>query len=221
MSFTFSDRNYNISVEAGDHGKPIRSATAFIHIILTEFSATQREPSIAATPPQSPPPPPPTFNPTVPVQQRQPPPRPLIAETPRFNPAASAGVGIGSQQQKLLLEGGNGGAGGMFRRPVYNVQVMENTAPLTPILSLASELMTELANVNLRLTSGNFGIFGIQETTGELILTGSPDREFKDSYSLTVKVRFFPLLRPYFRNTDWTFKKSHASFIWICILVST
>ena len=174
-------------MEAADHGKPIRSGTAFIHIILTEYPAANDViNSVAATQPSPPrlsvPPPPSapqfTVNP------------PVLQETPRFNPSAAATAANGAPQpQKLLLEGG-----GMFSRNFYKVQVVENTAPLTSIMSLKPELMTDLSNVNLRLIGSNHGIFGIQETTGDLILTGSPDREFQSSYTLTVKVRKIQIL---------------------------
>ena len=165
-------------MEAADHGKPIRSGTAFIHIILTDYP-----PNVAATQPSLPVPAPPppsatsqfTVNPPLP---------PNIPETPRFNPSVgSPSNGGGTDPKKLLLEGG-----GIFRQRVYKVQVMENTTPLTSILSLGPELMTDLENVNLRLVGNNYGLFGIQEATGNLILTGSPDREVKNSYTLTVKV---------------------------------
>ncbi len=165
-------------MEAADHGKPIRSGTAFIHIILTDYPN-----SVAATQPSLPvpaPPPPPstsqfTVNPPLPQK---------IPETPRFNPSVgSPSNGGGADPKKLLLEGG-----GIFRQRVYKVQVMENTTPLTSILSLGQELMTDLENVNLRLVGNNYGLFGIQEATGNLILTGSPDREIKNTYTLKVKV---------------------------------
>ena len=43
-----SDRNYSITVEAADHGKPVKSATALIHIILNPPPPNKDEQKLVA-----------------------------------------------------------------------------------------------------------------------------------------------------------------------------
>ena len=120
-----SDGNHKISVEAADHGKPIKSATAIIHIILN------------------------------PAQPPQPPPAPVLQpELPRSIPTSNNNNNrprIDSIEKEFVEEDGEERAlSKMFVKDTYTVQVFENAETPLVLLSLGRELVTGIDGVNFR-----------------------------------------------------------------------
>lgn len=175
--------NSTITVEAADNGTPSKSATALIHIILSEEKPI-----------------PPEQTKTLSDE------KPSLSEIPRSIPDTVQSVqNISRSRDK---QAGNRGKidsiegelqengkdkkkyGSMFRQKVYTVQVMENVDTPLVILPLGQELVQEVAGVSFRIIGSNYGIFRIKENSGELSIISSPDREQRDTYILRIKVRY-------------------------------
>ena len=79
-----------------------------------------------------------------------------------------------------------------FEKAVYNVSILENAAKLTPVVvvhaSDADEGLNGLVRYNLasQTIETYGGLFGINNSTGEVFLNGELDYEETDSYSLVV-----------------------------------
>ena len=201
--FLVSERNYTITVEAGDHGKPIRSATALIHILLAEPEKPVPAPSSKHPPLERSGSVLSTASPSLeqhvlstlspPLEQ----PRSILenlqanSNQQTTNPEKKR-VRVDSIEKELEDRNGtlekDEKLGRMFRKDVYSVQVFENTDTPLVILSLGRELEGEMAGVHFRIVGSNYGMFRIEEKTGELVLTSSPDREQRDTYILRIKV---------------------------------
>ena len=93
---------------------------------------------------------------------------------------------------------------GMFRKEVYTVQVFENTETPLVILSLGRELLESASGgaqetdpvrtrqaASFRIVGSDYGIFKVEEETGDLVITQSPDREQRDTYILRIKVNYY------------------------------
>ena len=220
----FADRNYNISVEAADHGKPVRSAIALIHILLSppppllstsqppppvkEESAAVKPESSQATEPPLPPTadgrllpttakaPTPSQTKTQPASAKQTPPTaPGPAEQPRSQPnRGDNNNGLVSVTPKASVGGtasDNRTYGGVFKKEVYTVQVVENADTPLVVLALGAELVAGAGAggaATYRIVGSNYGMFHVGETSGDLVLTTSPDREERDTYILRIKV---------------------------------
>ena len=84
----------------------------------------------------------------------------------------------------------------LFKQDVYTVQVYENAKTPQVILSLGRELREgvrraeeeEEAGVKYRIVGSNYGMFRVEQRTGDLVLTVPPDREQRDTYILRIKV---------------------------------
>jgi hypothetical protein len=226
----FSDRNYNITVEAADHGKPVRSATALIRIILSppQPPSTQPPPPTAQPSSTHQPPTPkseplltaagtvPTINPAPPPEQLQTaadakkqqlePSPPGPAEQPRSqsNPSSSSGNSPAAATSPKTTAVASSSSGpptdnrtrdAIFKKEVYSVEVTENVDTPLVVLALGREVVAGggaaggAAGATFRLVGTNYGLFHVGETTGDLVLTASPDREERDTYVLRIKVR--------------------------------
>jgi hypothetical protein len=79
--------------------------------------------------------------------------------------------------------------GQMFRQEVYSVEVEENAAVPQLLLELGREVVGgDGMPVHYRIVGSNYGLFGVEEDSGRLTMTASPDREQRDMYILRVKV---------------------------------
>ena len=223
----FLDRNYNITVEAADHGKPVRSATALIRIILSppQPPSTQPPPPTAQPSSTHQPPTPkseplltaagtvPTINPAPAPEQLQTaadakkqqlePSPPGPAEQPRSqsNPSSSSGNSPAAATSPKTTAVASSSSGpptenrtrdAIFKKEVYSVEVTENVDTPLVVLALGRELVAAgggAAGATFRLVGTNYGLFHVGETTGDLVLTASPDREERDTYVLRIKVR--------------------------------
>ncbi len=239
----FAEHNYNITVEAADHGKPVRSATALIHILLspplppptqeplTEPPLEESQPAVAgedqqrtAEQPQptaagQPQPkaggdpqlkavgdPQPVAETKVkpPLSPEAKPPPPGLAEQPRSqashgssnNPAGANSLSAAKIPSPLLSTPAtttteNRTHGAVFKKEVYSVQVVENVDTPLVVLALGRELVVgggAAVSATYRIVGSNYGMFHVGETTGDLVLTASPDREEKETYILRIKV---------------------------------
>jgi hypothetical protein len=76
---------------------------------------------------------------------------------------------------------------------VYSVEVTENVDTPLVVLALGREVVGGAvggaAGATFRLVGTNYGLFHVGETTGDLVLTASPDREERDTYVLRIMVR--------------------------------
>jgi hypothetical protein len=232
-----SDRNYNITVEAADHGKPVRSATALIRIILSPPQPPSTQPPPPTAQPSSTQQPlapksepfltaagtVPTVNPAPPPEQLQTaadtkkqqlePSPPGPAEQPRSqsNPSSSSGnspATATSPKTTAVASSSSGPAtenrtrDAIFKKEVYSVEVTENVDTPLVVLALGRELVAGggaavggAAGATFRLVGTNYGLFHVGETTGDLVLTASPDREERDTYVLRIKVRTHKKIR--------------------------
>jgi hypothetical protein len=234
ITLHFSDRNYNITVEAADHGKPVRSATALIRIILSPPQPPSTQPPLPTAQPSSTQKPPtpkseplltaagtavPTVNPApspsateqlqsaadAKKQQLEPSP-PGPAEQPRSqsNPSSSSGnspaaatspktTAVASSSSSSSPATENRTRDAIFKKEVYSVEVTENVDTPLVVLALGREVVGGAAGgaagATFRLVGTNYGLFHVGETTGDLVLTASPDREERDTYVLRIKVR--------------------------------
>ena len=173
--------NSTITVEAADNGTPSKSATALIHIILSEEKSIQLEQTKTLS----------DERPNLPEIPRS------ILDTvqsiqnisrSREKQAGNRGK-IDSIVEELQENGKDKKKyGSMFKQEVYTVQVIENVDTPLVILPLGQELVQEVAGVSFRIVGSNYGIFRIEENSGELSITSSPDREQRDTYILRIKV---------------------------------
>ena len=180
-------------MEASDNGTPAKSATALIHIILQEPTPPEQEP----TSPEPTPTPPeqklalPEENQILPelprsIQETSPP----VQRIPGEKQTGKRGK-IESVEEELHPNSKSEKKyGDMFRNEVYTVQVVENVETPLVILPLGPELVDEALGVSFRIVGSNYGIFRIEENSGELSLISSPDREQRDTYILRIKVGF-------------------------------
>jgi hypothetical protein len=214
-------------VEAADHGKPVRSATALIRIILTppqppitqpppptaQPSSTQQTPTPKSEPLLTAAGTVPTINPAPPPEQLQTaadakkqqlePSPPGPAEQPRSqsNPSSSSGnspatatspktTAVASSSSSSSPATENRTRDAIFKKEVYSVEVTENVDTPLVVLALGREVVAGggAAGATFRLVGTNYGLFHVGETTGDLVLTASPDREERDTYVLRIKV---------------------------------
>ncbi len=82
------------------------------------------------------------------------------------------------------------------------MEVTENVDTPLVVLALGRELVAGggaavggAAGATFRLVGTNYGLFHVGETTGDLVLTASPDREERDTYVLRIKVRTHKKIR--------------------------
>ena len=158
-------------MEAGDHGTPPRSSSALVNILL------QPSPTPDPTNPS------PISDPDLAGQ-----PKP---ELPRsVQQSFELNLRAGPPETALTRDGDETKYGGMFRKEVYTVQVFENTETPLVILALGRELEGAggQEGVSFRIVGSNYGIFSVEEGTGDLVLTHTPDREQRDTYILRIKV---------------------------------
>jgi hypothetical protein len=85
--------------------------------------------------------------------------------------------------------------GGLFKKEVYTVEVVENVDTPLVVLALGQELLVG-GPATFRIVGTNYGMFHVGETSGDLVLNTSPDREERDNYVLRIKVAP-PTLSPY------------------------
>jgi hypothetical protein len=220
-------------VEAADHGKPVRSATALIRIILSPPQPPSTQPPLPTAQPSSTQQPPtpkseplltaagtvPTINPAPAPEQLQTaadakkqqlePSPPGPAEQPRSqsNPSSSSGnspaaatspktTAVASSSSSSGPPTENRTRDAIFKKEVYSVEVTENVDTPLVVLALGRELVAvggagggAPGGATFRLVGTNYGLFHVGETTGDLVLTASPDREERDTYVLRIKVR--------------------------------
>ena len=168
---------YNISVMAIDKGKPPRSAHAIINLTLKDL------PKGAKLPEQ---------------------PRSTIerVKNPSIISPFDSANDLDTEQDDLKTDDDHHEhhvlpVGQMFKKDVYNVEVIENVQAPLEILDLGHEIVgvdsetgvggEDLA-IHYRIVGSNYGLFSITEETGKLYITGSPDREQREKYILRVKV---------------------------------
>ena len=85
--------------------------------------------------------------------------------------------------------------GKLFSDPEIVIEVLENIRTPANILDLKSVMNQEARNqgdVSFEIIGSNLGIFNVDQRTGYLQLTESPDREQRENYILTLKAYLKP-----------------------------
>ena len=203
MSFPVAGEDYNITIQATDQGKPPKSANAIINLTvkkLTDGESLEERPrstiervkkkkTLIVNPYES------SSqnyladktsttmkNPSVKNEEKE--------ETTSLADKDSSEKQPGPDKEPHYLP-----VGQMFKKNVYNLEVYENIQTPLVILNLGREIVgaggdvgEDRLPIHFRIVGSNYGLFSVEEDTGQLLLTASPDREQQDKFILRVKV---------------------------------
>ena len=190
-----SGEPYNITIQAVDHGKPPRSATAVIQLSLrprlqpeeglqelprSTIERVSKKKTLIINNYESP-----ATNHANELETKQLSPK-LEPQSQLENNPGVKETDTESPTPTHLLP-----VGQMFKKEVYSLDLYENVQTPLVILDLGKEVVglgKESPPIHYRIVGSNYGLFSVEETGGQLYLTQSPDREQREKYILRVKV---------------------------------
>ena len=157
-----AQNHYDLSIVASDRGRPSLRSMAAVIV-------TVKQVEIPTTP------------------------KPKETETVQANPFVDTAV---REQQVINVEVPTITAKGkLFSDPEIVIEVLENIRTPANILDLKSVMNKQArdqGDVSFEIIGSNLGIFHIDQRTGYLQLTESPDREQRETYVLTLKAYLKP-----------------------------
>ncbi len=159
---------YDLSVVASDRGRPGLRSMAAVIVTVTKIEVATTSSSTTTT-----------------LSPRQ-----LGQDLVRANPYIDSKF----QQDNAPIHSATA-KGKLFSDPEIVIEVLENIRTPANILDLKSVMIKQArdqGDVSFEIIGSNLGIFHIDQRTGYLQLTESPDREQRENYVLTLKAYLKP-----------------------------